>query len=331
MKMKTFFVGFTSLILSCFTFHPLFATNTIPIMTTIIGDDDGGAGLKLIADANCEVTVLEMVRAINLQRYPINEGTPLVEGEPFFLPSNYPPMALQYTIGDVSGTLLINNFTYGGTQDGPDGPEETFYALITLTIDVNDACREAGEEGAFHLSYEYHLVDLSNVAIDDSPFPYPLCQYRSSDDAFSCSFFDYCPVQEGRGDPTCDDSDWTTMTGSYVVQCYQHCIPEGGRSGEGQNFRNAAPNNSIASTEVQISPNPFNDRIEVVIQGISSFPPQSFEIYSIHGELLDRIPVNMEDGFSNSTTLSLGHLPAGVYFLRVNQGEKNQTLKLIKQ
>ncbi len=331
MKMKTFFVGFTSLILSCFTFYPLFATNTIPIMTTIIGDDDGGTGAKLIADENCEVTILESVRAINLHRSVINEGTPLVEGELFFLPTNYPPMALQYTIGDISGTILITNFTYGGIQDGPEGPEETFYSPITITIDVNDACREAGEEGAFNLPYEYKLVDPSNVAIDDSPAPYPLCQYQSSNDAFSCSFFDYCPVQEGRGDPTCNNSDWTTMSGSFVVQCYQNCRPEGGRSGDDQNFRKTAPTNSIASTEVLLSPNPFNDRVEVVIQDSSNFPPQSFEIYSIHGELLDRIPANMEEGFSNSTTLSLGHLPAGIYFLRVNQGEKNQTLRLIKQ
>jgi hypothetical protein len=65
-------------------------------------------------------------------------------------------------------------------------------------------------------------------------------------------------------------------------------------------------------SDFTISPNPASNLIHV--QCAKSFKSGTIEIINAQGELLNRMPVNGSDNLD----ISIEHLPAGVYFMRLN-------------
>lgn len=70
-------------------------------------------------------------------------------------------------------------------------------------------------------------------------------------------------------------------------------------------------------------PNPLSDRITVRLP--EDMKTATISVISTAGNV-----ITQEKAAGTSHTLDLGHLPAGFYLIRANQGSKNRTLKIIK-
>jgi len=71
-----------------------------------------------------------------------------------------------------------------------------------------------------------------------------------------------------------------------------------------------------------VSPNPVRD----VVQISHSAAIDKIEMYTVAGKLIETTVSN-----APVTNLQLGHLQSGIYFARITAGDKQKTIKLIKQ
>jgi hypothetical protein len=100
------------------------------------------------------------------------------------------------------------------------------------------------------------------------------------------------------------------------------------RDVQGNSSKTAGIDNSNAVAEIKAFPNPFTTQIDVIItDGHMAQASYKANLYDVNGK-----KVHAENLTANQSTLQLGHLSAGVYFLYV---EKNGTImkqeKFVKQ
>ncbi len=82
--------------------------------------------------------------------------------------------------------------------------------------------------------------------------------------------------------------------------------------------------------QVSVFPNPFADRITIQYTLETPQKPE-IEFYNHLGQRVGYLNEGMKPSGNHQTGISLSNLPAGVYFCRVRAGNKNRTIKLIKQ
>jgi len=82
-----------------------------------------------------------------------------------------------------------------------------------------------------------------------------------------------------------------------------------------------------SSTRVQIYPNPATDEFTVSI--LKPEPEISISIFSVNGEVVYSKEYNCNYGNIFSEKIDPGVVPGGIYFVRVNNGQKSSTCKLV--
>ena len=88
-------------------------------------------------------------------------------------------------------------------------------------------------------------------------------------------------------------------------------------------------NNSILSKSFRITPNPASDQIRITMD-LEQEEPIDVSIYALNGNRVLSSRFDSNDSDFNEI-LSINNLESGLYMVRVRQGEKTQTAKLVKK
>ncbi len=82
------------------------------------------------------------------------------------------------------------------------------------------------------------------------------------------------------------------------------------------------------NTELAITtyPNPFTNEINIAATNRSDIMGKSFKLYDVAGKVMVAQIIQ-----SQKTTLQLGNLPSGIYFLKIEGSKNPKVYKLVKQ
>lgn len=83
---------------------------------------------------------------------------------------------------------------------------------------------------------------------------------------------------------------------------------------------------ALNTLQVQVSPNPVNDVLNVSLSTVST-GPVTLQITDITGKRI----MSESDLPAVKNTLNLGHLSPGIYFLTILQGQATKTVKVVKE
>lgn len=84
--------------------------------------------------------------------------------------------------------------------------------------------------------------------------------------------------------------------------------------------------NNLASLHLNAYPNPTIDDLTLNVGDIETSAVLSFKLFDMHGKLIDSNRIT-----GTSKTISMGSLPASIYFLKVIRNNKEiKTFKIIK-
>jgi hypothetical protein len=142
-----------------------------------------------------------------------------------------------------------------------------------------------------------------------------------------------------------NDSTLTTSTGSpFLVAPYSYTSPDyrpacsNTAATAGASFSNSAfvPGGILGINDVNSSitssglyPNPTTNETNLYVNSQLSFP-LNVEVYSVTGQLMTKpyVDYTIETGL-NTLPLHIGNLSSGVYFVKLQYGTKNETIKLV--
>jgi len=82
-----------------------------------------------------------------------------------------------------------------------------------------------------------------------------------------------------------------------------------------------------AFAQVQLSPNPTSERILLQMESVQAGAYQ-FQILNAEGQVIRSWEENLQGSFSRN--LSVKNMPAGLYFLRIRQGQKTVSRRFVK-
>ena len=85
-----------------------------------------------------------------------------------------------------------------------------------------------------------------------------------------------------------------------------------------------AVNEPFLKQKFKVYPNPFQEQITVHYEGNENL------VYQLFNSLGQEVAVQIQS-FNHRTLLSVGNLPKGLYWLRVSDGEQEETFKLVKR
>jgi len=82
----------------------------------------------------------------------------------------------------------------------------------------------------------------------------------------------------------------------------------------------------IGNIQLNIFPNPTTQRVTVRIENYTDFKGGALQLCTSNGQLLQQIPVN-----SSEFTVDLSHYVKGVYILKLQINQQNDSWKIIKE
>lgn len=88
---------------------------------------------------------------------------------------------------------------------------------------------------------------------------------------------------------------------------------------------NEASKQKVLATTLQVFPNPVRDRLMVSIQTKEAIDETTIFIIDINGRILKSKTVGLNDGFTQRG-LDVGELPAGMYFVKIDTGNRHQSI-----
>ena len=299
--------------------------NGIPIMTTILSDDNGGYFGEIFVDADfdCMIDLKFPFYATNLQSFPVNDDRDLFT-DLFDLPISRPDMELVYNIDNNTGIAPITSFEYVDRIKINGLFVTIFVSYVNIEIDASAYC---ASPDYLIMNYDLSLMTSESVSGEGlGSSPYPICQFLAEGDIFQCGVFPFCADYE---DPSaipdlCNQEDIHQKIGGDInINCITICSPD----------IDPNPDNRTVNDnpfDVRVSPNPFNSSVNLTFSNDESEVINFIEIYNSTGSKVHRIEgvllVDMEE-----YTLDLSHLASGLYFLKVEGEKSKKTLKLLKQ
>jgi photosystem II stability/assembly factor-like uncharacterized protein len=82
---------------------------------------------------------------------------------------------------------------------------------------------------------------------------------------------------------------------------------------------------NLNNDNLELIPNPAKDKITINLPGFINFSDLHIDIYNTYGQIL--LHQNLKQ---NNTELNISQLPQGIYFLKINFGDKSAVRKFIK-
>lgn len=252
----------------------------------------------ITANEDCNAYFTIRVKVVNFYFTPDN-------------PNNYPPMFVSYKIDQIAHTPIPVSFDNFQQSDDPN------YWTWTheVTVDVYDYCQEEVEA----ISLELELLTLE----DNVYFAYPVDDFATPTDLFSCETFDetceVCPPENGGcAFPPSRNVIYEEELGLECENCLGNNPPNS--SNEDPPGRSSSNSSSAAFDLVQISPNPFSDYLQ--INAFSAETAISVRIFSAAGQEL----------FSDtgSTLIRTENWLPGIYFIEMTVAGERRVERLLK-
>ncbi len=282
-------------------------------------------------NSDCKGIINPNIYMTNIVENPIlNQTYPL----PAYLPKVYIQHEMYSENLELSGPY--ETVKYIGTDLSASGQTVEVFA-IELALEIafdSGSCRESGPEGVNNFTRQIKMVAQGKQA--NSFSEYPIHKYSEPGQAFSCmDFYDtWCDCHETyfNGDP-CEE---TPIPPVYDLIICTLCGPCGNDIGPVSNVpveyekdqqpRRAAP--QIEVTELQVSPNPFDNLINFSFYAEID-APLIYTIYDPQGKMILQQQENIKSGAYQSS-INSDDLSSGIYYLHLKHGQTQSVQKLIK-
>ncbi len=272
-----------------------------------------------------EFRIIAKVSVANLQ----------LHGEPdeygfYSLPNNRPDIYANCNIdnGLLVGTVLLDGFRFdaGLTQSAANGISYFSARAIVGEINLSSTCDTLPECSSVSLPYTLDLVTKFG-------YPYPMCNFTNTFDIFSCAAFDvtapYCDDQ-GRTAGTgtnngCNSATLTSVSGNSLYYCSNCPI---NTFNDNEERSDIDDNDEALLNDIVVTPNPFNELIQVSWEGIAGI--EDIRLFDASGKLLEQRDFSLQSDEGN-WYINTEKLPSGLYFLHLKNAANAKVIKLIKQ
>jgi hypothetical protein len=139
-----------------------------------------------------------------------------------------------------------------------------------------------------------------------------------------------------HGDSNGDYNPYAYTPGTYTVSATPY-DKRNGKGTKGQKHTitftvidsNAGARAADATPGIKLYPNPAQTKFNLELEGLSA-GELIISLYSLNGELVKQHAV-MTAGGNHLETISLINLPAGMYIVKVQNGEMMRTEKVVKE
>ncbi len=281
----------------------------------------GGVPPPANPDQHCNLTYYFTVGVYNLDLVNNLDYSNLnAPPPPLTLPTNgvYPPMQISYQIGNITGTIDVDEFEYVSTH--PDDPAPYIFVFREMVvIDVASQCIQNNSITSVPLELSYSLQTADGL-------PYPVCDFMNTGDLFDCNYYD-CD-NSGRNSrriiPTdCDDEALTSGTASFRCGVCKGNKLEAKATGR-NDFQHDPSGSQLA---VKVMPNPFDTYLNIKWKKETINP--IIRLYDASGRLIKtwtNKSYNENESFQEDTN----DLSKGIYFLHIQNGKESIYTKVIK-
>jgi len=350
-------------------FHKVFLTLSLCLLSSLIVFAQPGTlgAIKVDGEAQedkvvklspgqCQLTLPLKVKLANLA---LNG-----EGD-FMIPPGYPEMHLEYTVflgpyPSVPGPTVVIPVVGFEAAGSANGRPVYVATMNSYEVDIAGFCQTSATGGV----YAHAKVNLVTPQ-GDGYIDYPVCDYTSPYDIFSCTVFAHAgdcagelPSSEEGGlgqtrggdlKPNNDDERGAKARGPsgpprdpcnarylrsttflYEMQC-PNCELTDPQDDViiGDNFISNNPN-SIDSNlgDLSVYPNPVNDQLN--IQWSHKEPLEGLKLYRSNGSLV-KIWNAQQLNALNLLELSTSELSQGIYFLEAQSANNTKVIKVVKQ
>lgn len=259
----------------------------------------------------------------NLELY-----APAGVGSTEFLPDGYPDMYLKIQFLGQTEFIEVTEFSYSHTD------------LVSVWsfgygVDYNicDKCSD-GEFAKVSIHVSLVTPDVNGY------IPYPICDFTSEDDIFSCLYFDHLPCNPITGNE-CTIIGAGSVDTFIKIKCSDPIDPtdptdpdgnpdngEGANGESNEDFMNKLDINNTnlqgVFLEVATSPNPFYDQVKIS----SNKDINRASLYDINGRILLQNTYNNTDDYN--VQLNTSEIPSGIFFIKVESDGEIEMIKMIK-
>lgn len=308
------------MLLSCL---PLLLSAQLPKGVSLPPGDGGNTSLKNYTIEDCDLTYrftvivqhLDILNGLDYSQWGYKVRPPLS------LPANYPPMYLRCELNGIVELVEANSFEYHSTYG--------FIFNHYMTIDITEYC-----EGQPASTVDTLNLKMTLLASDQLLVYYPICNYTSSGDLFDCAYLPpatTCPIV------SCSNSHWASWSDNDTFRCGLDCgepdqnrrpivtIPTIGRNATDHDQRTTTPKETTLALEVH--PNPFQSALN--IHWKSDAETTTIRLFHSNGQLV-KSWINLPHHTGDVLKINTDDLPNGIYFLRIQSGEKTVYKKLVK-
>ncbi len=314
----------------------------IPVVDPIRSSGSGGDNDFVYFpnyDENCMAPVTFVIDLANLVYSSHSDDGELAF---FDLPTGYPDMYLEYSLGDGPvDRILLEDAVYIG--------EENFIPMFRFTAtsypyDFSTVCIE---EHTPTINYSTRIVKWIEGPVSGF-VNYGACNYTSECDIFSCLTFrgifscesnenplppdclsiPSAPYNPNNAVPTteCAEEMFIRENRGLVVSCAACRDDAPTDSGSGGGRDDLSDHANTKDINVSVQPNPFSDHISVNWSEEANIERMS--LYDTSGKIIsDWTKPNTQSALRINTS----NLPKGLYFLKVNTTTSSKVLKLVKQ
>ncbi len=219
----------------------------------------------------------------------------------------------EYAEGLFAHTPVINTWEYVADyiKEGTTVTHKVYRGSVNVRFEYDFNCNYPNDENAVMV----RNVALYSITPENNYIPYLLEGEGngSSNGIFSCDVFgetcNFCYTDcEPSGDP------------AYDVEICTECLS-----------RNPIDNEDYKTTAFQsqaVQPNPFSNFIKYRFF-LDKNTEIKVQLFSVNGKEVYQKTRSLESG-DHTFSLDTDHLPKGIYYLKINSGERSQTSRLVK-
>ena len=278
------------------------------------------ADIYMTFDESCTGSVPVAVFLTNIDDNPNSGGN-------YDLPPGVPPIHLryEYSPGNWLVTEELTEVIFKGTIEDEAGEDIHIFG-IDVFLDTYQTTDQGCEPGQYRLNHFTQSVEV----VTPTPWGYSLYPVLLHSDVntgiFSCEVFHETACMCGsQGGFDCSEAAPPSYNYAVCVEC--DCEREGESLDINPIDITTAPN-KIADNILEITPNPFNDFVEVQFQQEIADTQTNIKIYSTLGELVYSKDVTLSKG-SNRFTIGTSNLSPGTYYFIFNDGDGQHSKKMI--
>lgn len=303
----------------------------IPLQTTVLNDGNGGTFPLRPLHSSCRLRVDFVVEVANLDLLLENQGHP--EGDSLTL-GEYPPMHYKYQLGSSEDSGQVTHFKYSHSTRAPNGHLVRIYkAYIRATVDLEGNCTTTTRDRVKFISYFFQINNTP--PINSFNPPYPICNYRKTDELFPCFYFHFNTVtseEDETGSPAtpdycndelCNNNSASIQAGTIAYTCPEACYSFGTLL----RFVPTTPQIDQAKAAINIYPNPFEHMVTI---NTSETDISSIVMLNNVGHTVYEWQDVSKQGVRYHT-IPVEHLPAGVYYIGTMQNGVQNFQRVIKQ